>query len=291
MTSPEYLTGFASVLARRAIAMFRIRRARNSSTRPGCSFALTPLVTKYQTPMAPATAAIPRSSRNALSTGLMRASPLRLLREFRGALQEYLPRLLRAEIVGVPLIRRLRRGGGVGDDAVDRVHRLSGLRLAPHLHLRVIHRRGGRGRTWRLLRACHRVSGVRIGRRRGCRTWRQLCPDVPESALEMIDGRPHLRRVVGLSRRFQAAHRSGDDVVDHRLNPRALRRLGRGLWGARVLYVVLRRGHPRRERGGQQDRQPKAVRVHRSPPRPLPGVSMAVSDDTGASSPSPARNP
>src|SRR3990170_7487052 len=139
MISPEYSTGLVSDFARRAMAIFRTRPATNSSRRPGCSFALTPLFRKYIRPIIPTTKASPRSSRNAFSTGLICDSSLRLLCELRGILQEFLPRLLGAEVVRLALIRRLGRSCWVDHEAVDRVHYLSGLRLATHPHLRMVH--------------------------------------------------------------------------------------------------------------------------------------------------------
>src|SRR5262245_24503798 len=138
MTSPEYSTGLVSDLARRAIAMFRTRRAANSSTAPGCSFALTPLLTKYQSPIAPTTIASPSSNRNALTTGRIRPSSLGLFRELRWIPEKFLPRLLGAEVVGLALIRRLRCRCRVGHQAVDRIHllvvrlwrRMAGMRIS-----------------------------------------------------------------------------------------------------------------------------------------------------------------
>src|SRR5919106_4637124 len=119
MTSSEYVTGFVSDSARRAIAIFRTRPAMNSSMRPGCSLALTPLFTKYQRPNAPTAITRSTSSTNAFSTGLMRTSPLRLPRELRGIRQELLAAFLGAEVVGLTLEGRLRGGGRIHHQSVD----------------------------------------------------------------------------------------------------------------------------------------------------------------------------
>src|SRR2546425_1038894 len=99
MTSPEYSTGFCSDRARRAMAIVRTRRAANSSRYPGCSRALRPAVRMYESRIAPAPAATATSSASAFNTGVIPASLLRLLGELRRVLQEFLARLLGAEVV------------------------------------------------------------------------------------------------------------------------------------------------------------------------------------------------
>ena len=90
----------------------------------------------------------------------MRASPLWLFRVLSGVFQELFPSLFGAEVIGLALVDRLRRGRRIHREAADRIGLFPGLLL-------------------------RRMPGMWIGRRlvrrltRDRGTWRQLCADVP----------------------------------------------------------------------------------------------------------------
>jgi hypothetical protein len=100
------------------------------------------------------------------------------------------------------------------------------------------------------------VSRVRIGRCGGCGTRCQLRADIAESGFEMVHRRAHLRRIVGLSRCFQSAHRGADDVVDDRLNARTLHQLCRRRLRTWLMLLVLRDGDLWYQRDRHSDRKP-----------------------------------